>query len=172
MASKDFPERIIAPDNRVPGVNVSKTGNRQFAAFGSIYLDNNEEVYTEKIAYVKIPNHEVNTVYLLSIALTMLSAVGGDFDENDTAFADIFSIGVDPDTDLDIKPDAAAGYGGVWGRHFGGGGFGLGIHQEGTMGISTYVGIIKGETVKFRVACQGDNWVGASYFVLELGTQN
>lgn len=37
------------------------------------------------------------------------------------------------------------------------------------MGVSSYIGPIKGDTVKFRLACKGDDLVGASYVVLELG---
>jgi hypothetical protein len=160
---KDYPERITDPDNKLKGQRVSKTVSPQFATFGSIFLSNpKDQSYHEKIAYVKIPSHEPNTVYLLSIGLTMIDPYGGDFDEDDKVFADIYSIGVDPDTDLDIKPNISGGYGGNYSV------FGPGPNA---IGISTYIGVIKGDSVKFRLGCLGDDIVGASYFVLELGIE-
>lgn len=101
--------------------------------------------------------------YLVHISLTMLSAPGGDFDENDTVYADIYTIdgqwmssrgmrGINP-------PDHHSGS--VWGRHFGNRG------DDTNEGISSYVGQIDQEVV-LRIFIQGDDWVGASYFIMEL----
>jgi hypothetical protein len=181
MAFKDFPERIadsgwitdraLAADPDYQGLTVLETNTAKFAAFGSLFIEHEDEKYSEKIAWIKIPDHEENTVYLISIAPTMLRPKGGEFDEDDAVYADIVAIGQD-ETHQDIKPDVGAGYGGVWGssddedwKAF---------TRKYQMGVSTYIGPIKpqaGAIVKLRVACQGDNWVGASYFILELGVK-
>ena len=75
---------------------------------------------------VNIPNYEVDSIYLMSIATTYLYPAGGDFDDADTIWADIVAIGVDPVTDTDIPP--------------GPGGVGAGPNR---VGISTYIGPIK-----------------------------
>jgi hypothetical protein len=182
MPVKDFPEKIADPnwitDRELAkhpdyqGLKVLETNTAKFATFGSLFIWHEGEVYSEKIAWVKIPDHEEDTVYLISIALTMLYPRGGDFDQDDAVYADIFAIGQD-ETHRDIKPDAGGGYGGVsqlgkddedWGAFKGRG--------RDQMGVSTYIGPIKPQAdaiVKLRVACQGDNLVGASYFILELG---
>lgn len=120
----DFPEKITDPTNKLAGLRITPTGLPKYASFGSLYLDNHDEEYHEKIAWVKVPTHEVDAVFLLSIAPTLLSAPRGEFDEDDSVFADILSIGVDPDTDKDIKPDDVGGFGGVT---FGAGMLGVGF---------------------------------------------
>lgn len=112
---------------------------------------------------MKISTHESDAVFLMSIAITMMQAQGGEFDEDDFFFADILSIGVDPDTDKDITPCPNSG------ASFGGG-F-LSLSRVTDMVVSSYVGPIRGDTVKFRLVCYGDDLVGASYSpsILELG---
>lgn len=160
----------------------------KFATFGSIFIEGKNPEgdlpmdFREEIACVKVPPHEKGTVYLLHVGLTMLSARGGDFDEDDTVYADIFSIGGDPENKPDVgyvvPPDLPYGYGGVWGVHFDSKAGTAGAYHHRNMGISTYIGPLKGkdvttkgDVVKFRLACVGDDWVGASYFVLELGKE-
>lgn len=161
MAVVDYPKEITDPANQVKH-KVHATQGDKFAAFGNLYIHRSGE----KTAYVKIPppQPETETTYLMHISITMLGPQGGDFDQDDLVYADIRSIGIDPNTLADIKPDSAAGFGGVTGWKFG-----TVRESHKNMGISTYIGPIKGEMVKFRLYQEGDSYAGASYFVLELG---
>ena len=138
-----------------------------------------------KTFQVQVP--EGDRTYLAHIATNMLSAVGGKFDEDDTIFADIYDIdGTDPglyyrpkaglplpreDYGLGFQPlameDQLLGEGGVWGHHFAP----VPLHAPGaeprTQRISTWVGVIR-RHITFRVAITGDNWVGASFFIMQL----
>ncbi len=103
--------------------------------------------------------------YIVHIGLTMLSAPGGDFDDDDTVYADIYSVDdlrtttggtrrIDP-------PDEYNHDGGVWEHHFGNYG------DDTNEGISAFVGRIN-QKIKFRLFVQGDDWAGASYTIMEL----
>jgi hypothetical protein len=98
----------------------------------------------------------------------MLSAQGGQFDEDDTIYTDIYKIdGVrqihkegERETAV-VKPENCP-FGGVYGHHF---------ERQGkdyNQGMSSYIGVVK-KDVEFRIFVYGDNWVGASYFIMELG---
>jgi hypothetical protein len=177
---QDFPMAITSGKNKEGGFRLAMPQYPRFATSGSLFLQCEPGASNEKIAWVRIPEHHKDTAYLVHIALTMLSAPGGDFDDEDTVYADIFSIGVDPNGNM--KPDAVLPrldnkfldnpnetYGGVWGHHFGD----KALDRDHTMGISTYIGPIQGDFVKLRLVCRGahdnDIWAGASYFVLEVG---
>lgn len=112
----------------------------------------------------EIKLHHRERTYLVSIALAMLSAPGGDFDEDDTVYADIYSIdeqrlaptpgvkGVNP-------PTYHAGY--VYGHHFGQYG------DDSNQGPTSYAGPIN-EKLELRLIVQEDDWAAATYSVVEL----
>jgi hypothetical protein len=151
----------------------------------------------QKLKRVEVP--EGDRTYLVHIGLTMLSAVGGTFDEDDTVFADIFAID-DQDIGLayvnnhlkpshprenlefgytpgewpfdelkgNLKLEGVGGLGGgVWGEDFGELPYQDSAKNYKTMRISSWVGTIH-SSITFRLFVDGDDWVGASYFVLQL----
>ena len=106
---------------------------------------------------------KMERIFLAFIRLVMLSPIpygeeGAAFDQDDTVFADIWKV------DKRRLDPWSRNYGGVWDHHFGERGI------ESNKQASAYVGPIEG-SITFRVFNQGDNRVGASYFVMELGTQ-
>ena len=113
---------------------------------------------------------EPNTVYLVNVSLTMLSGVGGAFDDDDIVYTDIYSIDgdrnkmklltVEERTTAVMKGQCPIG--GVYGRNFGRQG------DNNNQGISSFVGFIK-ERIVFRIFIYGDDWAGASYSIMELG---
>jgi len=110
---------------------------------------------------VRLNNRE--RMYLVHTALTMLSAIGGDFDEDDTVYTDIYTIDGQRMSSMVQRGINPPGHitGSVWGHHFGNSG------EDTNEGISSYVGPIN-EEIEFRIFIDGDDWVGASYFVMEL----
>ena len=114
----------------------------------------------------RVQLHRREREYLVHIALTMLSAPGGDFNEDDTVYADIYRIdgqrmssGSKTGKTGHVSPDHNSG--GVWEHHFGNRG------DDTNEGISSYVGQIDQEVV-LRIFIQGDDCLGASYFIMEL----
>ena len=109
-------------------------------------------------------------IYHVHIGLSMLSAPGGEFDSDDTVFADIYSVdgerlgpiaGV---RDPAVEPDFTKNFmrrGYVCRHHFGDYG------DEGNQGPSCYLGRIN-EDIALRLFIQGDDWAAASYSVVEL----
>ena len=128
------------------------TVNGKYVCCGSFFLSGRHDAYLDKLVDVRVPRPE--SVCLVHIAATMLSARGGDFDEDDTIFTDIYSIDR-------RRLDTTNGFGGVWDHHFGAKG------DVKNQAISTFVGYVNSE-IKFRIAITGDDWVGASFFVMEL----
>lgn len=133
-----------------------KTINGKFYCSGSIFFHNTwggrpVRDY-EKIVDIQVPEHAAK--YMACISLTMLNAYGGDFDEDDAVFADIYEID-------GRKKNVANGYGGCWAKHFGSKGHNF------NQNISSYVGVIQ-NIIKFRLYVYGDNYAGASFFVMEL----
>lgn len=189
MAIKNYPQAITVQDNSEK-VSYSATtkASPKFAYFGNIYVRGcGDGDVDEEFAFVRIPKETAhNTVFLMHIALSTIGPEGGDFDGDDVAFADIYSIGQEHKSDptapgsmknFDLKPDIGSGFGGITEWRYGGHG------KPHGMGISTYIGQVKfgwDETtnapgdgiVAFRLYHQGDCHVGASYFVLELGIQD
>ena len=101
---------------------------------------------------VRVPKKE--GIYIASISLNMLSAYGGDFDQNDTIYADIDLIDHQ-------EMNESHGYGGVSGHHWGY--FG----QPSNQCISSYIGRIN-EHIRFRITIAGDDYVGATVMLMEL----
>ena len=88
--------------------------------------------------------------YLVHISLTMLSAIGGPFNYDDTVYADIYTIdGQLTSYRRKRHPGFASHPGGVYGHHFGNPG------DDTNEGISSYVGQIDQEVV-LRIFIQGD----------------
>lgn len=140
-----------------------KEVNGRWIYTGTFFLEGEHGKPLQELRPVRLRHPERE--YLAYIALTMLSAPGGDFDEDDTVYADIYTIdGRRTSTGgmRGINPPSHHG-GGVWGRHFGNAG------DDSNEGISSYVGRIDQELV-FRIFIDGDDWVGASYFIMELAT--
>jgi hypothetical protein len=128
------------------------TAKGKFVCTGSFFFAGEHGRTLTKVVKVNIPHPEAT--YLSSIWLTMLSAVGGDFDEDDTIFADIFAI---DQKRMNLKYVK----GGVWDHHFGQKG------DDENQGVSSFIGPIN-HSIEFRLAITGDDWVGASYSVVEL----
>ncbi len=136
---------------------------------GNLFHEGAHDRFVEpKLFSVRVKQPE--KIHLVNIGLTMLSAPGGDFDEDDTVFADIYSIDgrlTSLEGDRQGGPAGVQPHGGVWGRHFGDPGevTAQGIHRN--MGLSSYVGPVNREIV-FRLFIQGDDWAGAGFTMLQL----
>lgn len=120
--------------------------------------------------YQILINHPEH-MHLVHIGLSMLSAVGGDFDEDDTVYADIYTIycvrmvlekGRYPAVVTQQLPHNPIQVDNVmYDHHFGPWG------DDKNQGICSYVGPIQ-EEVTFRLFIYGDDCAGASFFIQEL----
>ena len=99
--------------------------------------------------------------YRVHVSLSMLSAYGGDFDEDDTVYADIYAIDGKKRGHGWLRPTRGPVDGYVWGRHFGFRG------DDENMGPTVYAGRINQE-LTVRLFVMGDNWAAATYVVEEL----
>jgi len=171
----------------------SQTVGGKFVCSGSFFREMGNDKDPQKLKEVRVP--EGDRTYLVHIGLTMLSAVGGNFNDDDTVFTDIFAIdGQDIGLsyiNTSLKPpysrenfefgytkewpfDELKGHsklggigGGVWGEDFGELPYMDAGKNYKTMRISSWVGTIY-QSITFRLFVDGDDWVGASYFVLQL----
>jgi hypothetical protein len=129
--------------------------NGKFVCTGSIFLHSGHRGSPQtciKTIDILVPQREAS--YLATISLNMISPHGGDFDDSDTIFTDIFSVDGN-------RKDTTNGYGGAWDRHFRNKG------HAWNQAISAYCGVIQ-EVIRFRLQITGDNNVGASFYVKEL----
>jgi len=161
----------------------------RFVAVGTFFCGGTEDEGRKNEFYtVHVPpraGRRDEALFLIQISISMLSAPYGDFDENDTVFADITNIdGNRPNIAPFWRGDwvgqtATYGGAGAWGHHFGELGYEPASSSEifpswftvgqnpNHMGISTAIAGVSGY-VKFRLSVTGDTWAGATYFVLEL----
>jgi hypothetical protein len=146
----------MATQNFTPGP-VTTSNNKQVWA-GSFFAEGRHGKSIQVEQRVDLARTE--GTFVAYVFLTMLSAEGGDFDEDDTIFADIYMI---DGNRLDVQSSLqGVQLGGVWkGNHFGAKG------DVANQTISAYTGPINDHIV-FRIRVTGDNWVGASYVVMEL----
>ena len=126
--------------------------NSKFVATGNIFVEGTNGKRTTYTQDFIVPKKE--RVYLAYIFTTMLSAFGGDFDDDDTIYVDIYSVD-------NIRKDNSNGFGGAWDRHFGPYG------DVRNMAMSSWVGWIN-DKITFRLSVQGDDFVGATYVIMEL----
>ena len=121
---------------------------------------------------VAVDLHARERNYWVSISLSMLSSVeGGDFDEDDTVFADIYSIdgtrelggrGPNLPHQHGTDPDRFAKPGGVFGGDH--------LREHGNAynaGPASYVGPIN-EKLVLRLFVRGDDWASASFTIMQL----
>jgi hypothetical protein len=108
-------------------------------------------------------------LYHVHIGLSMLAAVGGKFDDNDTVYADIYEvdgqrIGPPNRNQGNQPPNFATSFmrsGYVYGHHFGP------IGDKRNQGPSVFLGRINAQIV-LRLFVQGDDYAAASYSIVEL----
>jgi len=165
------------------------TPSGRFVAVGTFFCGGTEDEGRKDEFYtVHVPpraGRRDNALFLIQISISMLSAPFGDFDENDTVFADITDIDGNRPNDSpcwrgDVGRQTATYVGaGAWGHHFGELGYQPASMSDlipswltvgpnpNHMGISTKIADVS-SSVKFRLSVTGDTWVGATYFVLEL----
>ncbi len=174
-----------SPDNGFRDFQNSSEVNGRAVRAGSMFCDSRDGHFSYNLKDVAVP--EGGRIFLASISLSMLSAVGGDFDQNDTVYADIVDIdGADPGLyyvnggtpfnrprdffEAGYSPflgDVLQGMGGAWGHHFGPVPYQDPSHNQKLMRISMYLGTIERQ-ITFRLSVNGDDWAGASYFVIQL----
>ena len=92
--------------------------------------------------------------YLAYIFVTMVAGLSGDFDDDDAVYVDIYSID-------NKRRDTTNGFGGAWDNKFGSKG------AVENMAISSSIGVIN-DNIMFRLSVHGDDFVGASFVVMEL----
>jgi hypothetical protein len=138
MGMKDFQKSI--------------TVKGKFVCTGSFFFSGRDGETVTKVVKVDVPHPEM--MCLIFIWPTMLSAVGGDFDDDDTVFTDIFAIDHQRMNSHHLNA-------GVWDHHFDEKG------DDKNQGISSFVGIVN-HSITLRLAITGDDWMGASYVVMEL----
>jgi hypothetical protein len=133
---------------------VQSTSAGKMVFTGNFFVEGVNGKYRTHTQTVLIPGMETKVKYLVYIFPTMLSAVGGPFNQDDTVYVDIYAIDGN-------RMDKSNGYGGAWGRHFG-------LYSDTrNMAISAWVGYIQ-SNITFRVNVTGDDWVGASYIIMEI----
>jgi hypothetical protein len=161
--------------------------NGRFVRTGSMFCNSRNGCFSYNVKEVQVP--EGNRIFLACISLNMLSPVGGDFNQDDTIYADIFEID-GTDTGLSYNNggtglpgnhprdwfeagyspflgDFLGGLGGAWGHHFGPVPYKSASNNQKMMRISTYLGEIQ-KHITFRLSVNGDDWAGASYFVMQI----
>jgi hypothetical protein len=163
--------------------------NGKFVCTGSMFCDSYHGRYSYNMKTVNVP--EGNRIFLACISLNMLSPVGGPFNEDDAVYADIFAIDGDDkglyylndgNTDKvfnhprewftvgyspDWLHDRLVGEGGAWGYLWGSLPYQSASKNPKTVRISTWLGEIQ-KNIIFRLSVNGDDWAGASYFVMQL----
>lgn len=176
----------------LPSESSRRLPDGRFVATGTFFCFGTHGMPSEEVRRVQIdvegPTEE-NRHFLVQISLIMLSAPGGDFDEDDTVFADVIRVdGVEIDgPGWRGSPFAGSmaniNYNGVgvWGHHFGDLGWldnpanypppqptwvPVGRNPR-NMKTSSLITVIQ-RAVDFRLSVTGDDWAGASYLVLEL----
>ncbi len=164
--------------------------NGKFICTGSFYCNSENGRFSYKLKKVMVP--EGNRIFLACISLTMLSGLSGPFDDADAVYSDIIEIDGD-DKGLyydhpgkvkigsfeydrnyfesgynpDFLHDTLNGEGGVWGHLFGPLPYKTPGDNPKTMRISTWLGEIQ-RHITFRLVANGDDWVGACFFVIQL----
>jgi hypothetical protein len=167
-----------------PAAYSSTLPNGRFVAAGTFFCFGKHGERKKKFQRVAVPKAKDKAHYLIQVSLSMLSAPGGDFDQNDTVFTDIYEIDGKFVEGPHWKGGPISGANvtywgaGVWGHHFGDLGWVgpstqtlprwlLRGQNRANMGTSSIVAPVSSK-VTFRLVVTGDDWAGASYFVLEL----
>ena len=143
--------------------------NGKWIYTGTLVLCGDNNGSRSQKLWTVFPVKKEQLFYHAHIGLSMLSAVGGSFDDEDTVFADIYEVDgkrqvggssrytgpPDYTTNVPIRP----GY--VYGHHFGI------LGSKNNQGASVYLGPIRNEIV-LRLFVRGDDYAAASWSVVEL----
>lgn len=139
---------------------------------GTITQSSESERQTIKYKEVELHNTE-DVAYQIHIGLSMLSSCeGGDWDSDDTVFADIWATDGERlcgGRDTFNQPPHPKGSHAEWHMH----GCTTGVHfgdnlgDESNQGPGFYVGRIH-HNVVVRLVVNGDDWAAASYSIREL----
>ena len=165
------------------------TSSGKYVACGTFFCFGKHGRRVDQSHKVIIPQEADNIFALIQVSISMLSAPGGDFDENDTIFADINEIDGrpvegpywkgNPNASSALQGNLSYDGAGVWGHHFGDIGWmenrmvrphpswlTVGKNHK-NMGVSTFLGDVA-QSVTFRLSISGDDWAGANYLIMEL----
>lgn len=108
--------------------------------FGTFFLQGTHQKWNELLEEVSVQGAR-DSCYLAQIFLTSVEPYGGDFDEDDRIQAEVYNVD-------GSSPSA---------------------HPVGNNFLNgVYIGPIQ-QNIQFRLYIKGDNYVGASYLVMELG---